>query len=227
MTKNYTRKYAKDFNILTRLYQLYALYILFFPLSRLFYKVKVEGFENVPKGHPHIYAANHISYLDPFMVALGCRVKIAFIAKIELFQNSKYIAKNIWRLGAFGVNREKPDISTIKSVKEVAKANWSLCIFPQGGIRKNKKLEHITKGFTMMAKMMKYDIVPIAITGCETYNWKIFRRQQINIKVGKPISWELPDEEIIKQWKDVVSNMSGYENVPDEVTQEEIAAAKI
>ena len=219
MEKNYTRKYAKDFNILTRLYQLYALYILFFPAYHLFYKIKIEGYENIPNPSkiPYIYAGNHISYLDPFFVALGCRVKLAFMAKIELFLGTgywgRYLSRNILRLGAFGVNREKPDISTFKTVKEVSKAKWSLCIFPQGGIRKNHKIEHINKGFAIMAQRMGYDIIPMSITGCEKYNWDIFHKAQVTIKIGKPISHKLSEEEIIDKWSETVARMSGYELV--------------
>jgi len=219
MEKHYTKKYAKDFNILTRLYQLYALYLYPGAFLHLFYKVKIEGFENIPKPQkiPYIYAANHVSYIDPFLVALGCRVKLAFMAKIELFQYpgywGKYLARNIFRLGAFGVNREKPDISTFKTVKEVSKAKWSLCIFPQGGIRKNHKIEHINKGFAIMAQRMKYDIIPMSITGCEHYNWNIFKKAHINIKIGNPISHELSEDEIIDKWSEEVAKMTGYELV--------------
>ena len=219
-TKNYTKKLAKDFNILTRLYQLYALHVLFLPVVHTFYKFKVEGQENFDNKKPYIFSGNHISYFDPFLVAIGAKQKIGFMAKIELFQNSNYVAKNIFRLGAFAVNREKPDISTLKTVKEVAKAKWGLCVFPQGGIRKNKKLERINKGFVVMAKMMKYDIVPMGITGCEQYNWNIFKRPNLNVKVGTPISWELDENEIIKQWKEQVANLTNYELVNDEVKEE-------
>ena len=39
---NFAQKKAKDFNILTRLYQYYALYILFLPIfATFFYKFKI------------------------------------------------------------------------------------------------------------------------------------------------------------------------------------------
>ena len=77
--------------------------------------------------------------------------------------------------------------------------------------RKNKKIDKINKGFTVMAKMMQYDIVPMSITGCETYNWNIFKKPTITLKMGKPISWQLEDEELIRQWREAVAQMSGYE----------------
>ncbi len=207
---NYTRKYAKDFNILTILYQFYALYILFIPFSMLFYSIKLN--KNKQKlDAPCIVAPNHISYFDPFLATLASGLGIAYMAKKELFEESNYVAKNISRLGAFAVNREKLEVSTIKSAKEVFKAKFSLCIFPQGGIRKNKKIEAINKGFVVLAKMVKVDILPVAITGVEQYNWNIFKRQKIEITVGSPISYLEDDDEIIDNWRKQVSDMSNYE----------------
>ena len=212
--RNYTRKYAKDFNIFTKLYQVYALYILFLPFTFLFYSINLK--RNCKKTPcPCIVAPNHISYFDPFLATFATAPGLAYMAKKELFEGSgfwgRYIARNVSRLGASSVNREKLEVSTIKSVKEVFKANFSLCIFPQGGIRKNKKIEVINKGFVVLAKMVKVDILPVAITGVEQYNWSPFKRKNINIQVGTPISYLEDEDVIIQNWRKQISDMSGYE----------------
>ncbi len=209
--KKYARRCADDFNFLTRLYQLYALRVVFIPFASLFYKFKISGNRFALKNTPCIVASNHISYFDPFIVRWASRRNLAYMAKKELFDASNYIAKNISRLGAFPVNREKLEVSTIKTVKEVFKAKWNLCIFPQGGIRKNKKIENINKGFVVIAKMVNADILPVAISGLEKYNWNIFKKTVVNVVVGDPIKATLSDDEIIKNWRCQVAKMSGYE----------------
>ena len=212
---NYASKKAKDFNIFTRLYQYYALYILFLPIfGMLLYNFKVHRPKKLTK--PYIIAPNHISYLDVFVLNYAVGQPLAYMAKQELFKYStalqRYVTNRIWKLGAFAVNRQKPALSTIKTVKEVFKAKYSLCIFPQGGIRKNKAIENINEGFVYFAKVNKVDIVPVSIAGLEKYNWVPFKRQKVDIKVGEPISYELSEAEIVKQWAKQVSEMSGYEN---------------
>lgn len=208
--KNYARKYARDFNFFTRLYQLYAIFIIFKPLTCLFYNFKIEGRKNIQKGCNYIFAPNHLSYLDPFVSTMATGKKQAFMAKKELFEESNYLAKNISRLGAFAVNREKPEASAIKSSIEAIRAKWSLCIFPQGGIRKNKKIEDVNKGFIALAKKTKVAIIPIGIEGLEHYNWNPFKRTKVNVKIGTPISY-LEDEEIIlEKWSKQVCNLTGY-----------------
>ena len=214
---NYASKKAKDFNILTRLYQYYAMYFLFLPtFGTFFYNFKYKRSEKFDLKKRYIIAPNHISYIDVFALNYAVGQPLAYMAKQELFKYGtalqRYVTNRIWKLGAFAVNREKPALSTIKTVKEVFKANYSLCIFPQGGIRKNKVIENINGGFVYFAKVNKIDIVPVGITGLEEYNWSPFKRKRVDMAVGEPISYELPEEEIVKQWAKQVSEMTGYEN---------------
>lgn len=214
---NYAQKKASDFNILTRLYQFYTLYILFLPFfGGLFYNFKIKRNKNLDKKKLYIYAPNHISYIDVFILNFVIGRPLAYMAKIELFKTEnwkqRYVTRNILRLGAFAVNREKVQLSTVKTVKEVFKAKYNLCIFPQGGIRKNKAIENVSGGFIYFAKVNKIDIVPVSMKGLETYNWKPFRKQDVDIVVGEPISYELPEEEILKQWAEQICSLNGYEN---------------
>ena len=215
---NFTQKKAKDFNILIRLYQFYTMYVIFLPIfGGLFYKFKVKRNKNIDKKKLYIVAPNHVSYLDVFAINWVMGMPLAYIAKQELFRIEtsiqRYVAKNIWRLGAFAVNREKPSISTIKSVKEVFKANYSLCIFPEGGIRKNKTIENINGGFIYFAKANKVDIIPVSINGLEKYNWNPFKKQEVTFNIGEPISYELAENEILKQWCEQICKLNGYQNL--------------
>ncbi len=214
--KNYAKKQARDFNIFTKLYQIYALYVVFLPFSSLFYNIKYKKSDYEIK-KPCIIAPNHISYFDPFLATIASGIGLAYMAKKELFEGdsflAKYITRNVSRLGAFAVNREKLEVATIKSTKEVFKANFSLCIFPQGGIRKNKKVEAVNKGFAVVAKMVKADILPVAISGVEKYNWNIFKKSDITLQAGKPISYLDDEEDIIENWRKQIADMTSYELV--------------
>ena len=214
--KLYSKKSVKDFNILTYLYQCYTLFIVFLPFFVFpFYKFELVGDRKKLPKKPVIIAPNHISYYDVFIAFWVFRRPIAYMAKKELFNNSnwkrRYITRNILRLGAFPVNREKLEKSTIKTSKDAIAANFRLCIFPQGGIRKNKKIEEINKGFAIIAKMTKVDIVPVAISGLEEYNWSLFKRPHVKISIGETISHELEADEIIENWRRQVAKMADYE----------------
>ena len=214
---NYASRKASSFNILTRIYQLYSLFVIYIPFFWFpFYWIKIDRNKKLDKKKNYIVAPNHVSYMDVYIVNYAVGRRMAYMAKQELFNTTnhfrRWVTTNIIRLGAFAVNREKPSISTIKTVKEVFKAKYDLCIFPQGGIRKNKAIENINPGFIYFAKTNKVDILPVAIQGLEEYNWNPLKKQKVYIKVGEPISYELSDDEIIENWAKQISDATKYEN---------------
>lgn len=207
---NFTRRYAHEFHLLRALFQWFCVYIMSYWFLKLVYNIKREGLENIPKNTRCIYTANHVSMFDPLLVSFAVCKPIAYMAKKELFESEK-LSWWIKRLGAFSVNRQKPDISTFKTVKDVFKTNWSLGIFPQGGIKDNKKIENLQKGFAIIAKQSKADIVPVSIIGFEGYTKQLFA-QDVTIKIGKPISHELSEEEILYRWAKQICDDTGFEN---------------
>ena len=127
MKKNYNKRSEKDYGLLRSIY--YQLFVVFvaIPVFKLFYNLKVEGRENVPKESRVIYAGNHVSYLDPPMLSYAVHKRVAYMAKQELFTDkNKLLRFLVHSLGAFAVNREKPELATFKTVKAVFNTPWSL-----------------------------------------------------------------------------------------------------
>ena len=210
--KNYNRRCEKDYGILRTIF--YKMFVIFvaIPVSTLMYNIKIEGRENVPKDSRIIYAGNHVSYLDPPLISMATWKNIAYMAKQELFNdNDRLLRELVHLLGAFAVNREKPEIATFKTVKAIFNTKWSLGIFPQGRIIKEPVISNIHKGFVMFAKKFKADVVPVAVCGFDGYAKKLFEKH-ITIKIGKPISYTLSDDEIVKEWARQICEFTGFEN---------------
>ena len=55
----------------------------------VFYRVKVEGKENIPKDkkEPLIYCGNHRTYKDPPLIVVTAQRHVRFLAKEELKKN--------------------------------------------------------------------------------------------------------------------------------------------
>jgi len=214
--KNYNRRTEKDYNFWrTLFYQTFVMFIVH-TVSNLYYNIKIEGKENVPKTSRLIFAANHVSYLDPPMMSYATGKSIAYMAKQELFHDkNKWLRWFVHTMGAFAVNREKPELATFKTVKAIFNTKWALGIFPQGKIVKEPVISSVHKGFTMFAKKFQADIVPVAVCGFDGYAKKLFEKH-MTIKIGKPISHELDEEEIIREWARQISEMTGFENKIEE-----------
>lgn len=209
--KNYAKRYANEYHLLRALFQVFTVFGMAYPFLKTVYNIKREGVQNIPKGSKYIYAGNHVSMFDPLLVSFAVCKPIVYMAKKELFDDNCNLSWMIKRLGAFSVDREKPEIATFKTVKEVFTTSWSLGIFPQGGIKDNKKIEDIHKGFAVIAKQAKADIVPVSISGFEGYTKKPFS-QNVRVKINKPISYKLPVDEIIQLWAKQICEDTGFEN---------------
>ena len=125
-------------------------------------------------------------------------------AKKELYEHHNPLIRFlVISLGAYSVDRDNPEKATLKTIIDIAKkTKWNLGMFPQGKqILEGEKFNDIKPGFVSIAKLAKMDIVPIAICNFTGYTWIPFTKH-ITLKIGKPISYELPEEEIVKQWVD-------------------------
>lgn len=215
-SRNYNRRYASEYNFLRSAWYMVFLYCVAIPFFCIFYNYKITGRENLPKWNKkdkYIFTANHVSIFDPFLVPVAVRKLMAFMAKKELFEPSEKFSKLIISLGAFAVDRTKPEIATFKTVKDILKTSWSLAVFPQGGTRPYGKLEDIKRGFVVIAKNAKADIIPVAISDFSGYpQLKPFKKQTVNLHICKPISYKLPVEDILYQWCEAISNNANYEN---------------
>ena len=217
--RNYNSRTEKDYNFWRSLYYQLFVQIVVMPVSKLMYNLKIEGRENVPETSRVIYAGNHVSYLDPPLLTYAVHKRVAYMAKKELFESENKLLKFIVHsLGGFAVNREKPEIATFKTVKAVFNTPWSLGIFPQGKIVKEPVIDKVNKGFILFAKKFQADIVPVGICGFDGYAKKLFEKN-ITIKIGKPISYELDEDEIVREWTRQICEFTGFEN---RVEQQEV-----
>lgn len=209
--RNYNRRFPEEYKFGGSLFYLWFLYCVVLPVGYICYKVKIKGRENIDSKKRYIFAGNHKSYIDPPMVSLAVNRKVAYMAKEELFTDKKWLLRNlvIW-LRAFAVNRSKPELATFKTLKDIAeKTDWSIGIFPQGTTTMGDDLTHVQKGFVLIAKKAKMDIVPVAIVGFDGYAKYPFQKS-LTLKIGKPISYQLSDDEIMNQWIEFMCREAGY-----------------
>ncbi len=214
--RNYARRYSNEYDWKAKTFYTLFRDIIVKSVAKIFYGLKIEGEENLPPKNSgkYIFAGNHISILDPpfLAVAVAKHSCVSFMAKKELFNPKERFFWLIKKLGAFSVNREKPEIATFKTVRDILNTDWSLGIFPQGGIRPTDKIEDLQKGFAVIAKNAKADIIPVAHCNWTGYTNIPFSKN-ITMKIGTPISHELSVEEIMYEWANQICEATGAKNL--------------
>lgn len=149
---------------------------------KLFYRVSLQGVENVPKQGAIIICSNHISLLDMFL--FGPHIyprKIHFMAKQELFK-IPLLSGILNALGAFPVNRGKGDLNSAKTTLKLLNEGKAVGIFPEG-TRSNKSKKKVKPkyGAILFALESGAPIVPVGIFS----NYRLFSR--LKVVFGKPI----------------------------------------
>ena len=212
--KNYARRTAKYFNFWRKFFQNIVCKFWYGIQFKLMYRVEVEGKENIPKDNKFIVCGNHLSSLDPFLVCFIMPKPVAFMAKKELF-DKKFVRWMLDWQGAFAVNREKLELSTIKTAFEVKNTkNWILGLFPQGTRAKSGTIEGIHKGFAGIARATKCGILPIGIVGSEHKTLCPFKGK-IKVKIGEIIPYNDDLEKVMEQWALAVQELTGFKYIPN------------
>jgi len=155
----------------------------------LLLRLKVEGVENIPPAGPVILMINHVSFLDPFVVAASMPRLVTAMSKAENF------AIPFWGwvfklYGAIPVRRGEVDRKALKGALEVLKTDTILLVAPEGTRSRTGALQTAHDGMAYIAQRSGATIVPVAITGAPEFRRYIkrLRRTPVHIQVGKPFS---------------------------------------
>ena len=206
--KKQSSREQKFFNKWRRLFQFIITHIFYMIRMKLVYRLEVYGLENVPKDNAYIVAPNHLSTLDPPMIAGVFPRPVAYMAKKELFKNPFMRWWLNW-LGSFAVDRENLSVSTIRTVLTIKKTEWVFGIFPQGTRQEPGVISNITKGFASLAKTTKCGIIPVGIIGTQEAKYLPFSGKII-IKIGEIIPYSDDVEEMVEKWIASIQELTGF-----------------
>ena len=130
--------------------------------------VTAEGLEMTPKSTRFLLVCNHQSDVDP-AILLHCfrKSQLAFISKQEnrnMFAVGKFMHKTLCQM----INREndREALKTIlKCIQLIKEDEVSVAVFPEGGIKAEKKLTHFRSGVFKIAQKAKVPIVVCTLNG--------------------------------------------------------------
>jgi len=158
------------------------------PALHLYFRIRRTGREHIPAGKV-ILAANHRSFLDPFVIGTCLRRPIYFLAKSEIF-DSKAIGWFLNCLGAFPVRRGESDEQSMATALALLERGEAVVIFPEGTRRRSGPLQEPKRGVGRLALESGAPVIPIALAGTERARrgWRI-RPVRVNIRCERPLSY--------------------------------------
>ena len=172
--------------------------------------VRMTGGGILEPGQPYIFAANHQSQFDIFVLQgyLGCDFR--WLAKLELFKIPVF-GKAMQLAGYIPVDRAHGR-KALQSLDEAARRiadGTSVIIFPEGTRSPDGKLGQFKAGAMVLAIKAGVPVVPVAIVGTHQVLAKgrlLVRSGRVEIRVGAPIA---TTEYTVKQKQELAERLQG------------------
>lgn len=184
-------------------------------LSKLIWRINIDGLENINLAENYIICPNHESHLDGFWIwySMGkfrpALDNIACMAKEEHLKNvvTRFF---ISMLGGIPVDRIGNPTPAMHRTQECIKDGYCVLIHPEGTRTRNGKLGEFKQGAAKLALDSGTKVIPVCIDGAyeiyppdrnipRLFNWKKLRKHEIKICYGTPIEPEGKTVESITQ----------------------------
>ncbi len=164
---------------------------LLLPFFLLYFRLGRIGTEHLPRSGPLILAANHRSFLDPFVIGSLTRRPVYYVAKRELFAR-RWQAWLLNRLGAFPIDRGAGDEDAMATARAILARGDCVVIFPEGTRTRRGPLAHPHRGVGRLALETGAHVVPVAVIGTEDVRRGLrIRPRKVRIRCGAPLMFPL------------------------------------
>lgn len=157
--------------------------------GKLYWRVRVEGLDRVPKDRPVVISPVHRSNIDTILMAFVSRRHMRYMAKDSLFRR-RWSALLISALGGFPVHRDGADRDALRTCEAALRRGESVVVFPEGTRKRGPVVTNLYEGAAFVALRCGVPIVPVGIGGSEgamPRGAKFLRPVKIHIIVGEPI----------------------------------------
>lgn len=157
-------------------------------ICKLWFRVRFEGADKLPKEGSVLLVSNHSSYLDPGIVGISARRPVGFLAQAGLAS----FAPCRWWLAQVGVtliDRDAPSKAAMRFISDCLKAGEVVGIFPEGTRSADGSVDSFKGGVEFLVRRSKTTVVPIGIDGSHRAyprgSW-FPRPRKVIVRYGEP-----------------------------------------
>lgn len=161
---------------------------------RLLLRIRFVGAHHMPRQGPVLIASNHVSYLDPPVIAIGLGRRLRFIAKVELLRPA-IMGWFLRKLSAIPVRRGEADRRAIQEAIKTLREGGVVAIFPEGTRSETGDLQEPEMGAGMLTLRTGAPVLPVYVSGTEKAlpQGGKFRPAPVCVHYGAPLVFSVED----------------------------------
>jgi len=153
-------------------------------------RLRIEGLENIPAG-VCIFAANHVSNIDPPALVPSIPRRVAILVKKELF-HVPFLAAAMRAADFVPVDRgdKESAAASVDLAIERLRAGRSFLVYPEGTRSPDGRLKPFKSGGFVMAIQAGVPVVPVSLAGPQHLMRKgewVVRPGEILVRFGQPV----------------------------------------
>jgi len=170
-------------------------------LFRLLFKLRYRGRQNVPQQAGAIIASNHISVLDPVIIAMAATTTgraVRFLAAAEYFRKP-FIGWGLRRIRQIPIRRGASDRRALEQAASIIRKGALAGIFPEGTLSGDGNLLPGRRGVARIALASGVPVIPCGIWGTRArwprgkFRWNRPLRPKVVVAFGPVLQ---PDGEL-------------------------------
>ena len=170
-------------------------------LINLLYRIRPAGLNNVPDEGPAIVVCNHVSYMDPILLAGCIRRPMRFVMWYRIFQIPllRFFFEHMHAIPIAGRMEDEQIMNeAFERVDEELAAGNVVCIFPEGGITRDGEIHRFRPGVEKIIARRAVPVIPVALGrlwgswfsrrrtgGLRRVPGRLFAR--VHLTVGEPV----------------------------------------
>lgn len=135
-------------------------------ITRIMYRMKVRGHENIPADGPAVLVCNHVTYVDWLILAAGVKRPLRFVMD-HSFYKGWLLRTLLNQAKVIPIASAKENPETLQRAFERMKAELDagevVCIFPEGKLTYDGAMNPFKPGIERMIKDTPVPVVPMAL----------------------------------------------------------------
>src|SRR5262245_50515478 len=170
-------------------------------LINVLYRLRVENIDRIPEHGPALLICNHVSFVDPIVIAAAVRRPVRFIMEASIFRIP--VLNAVFRgMKAIPVAPQKTEPETYERAFQVVaqelRDGQLVCIFPEGRLTADGAVREFRAGMLRILRETPVPVIPLALSNLwgsmfsrfSKAPWKRLPRRylaKIRLAVGDPV----------------------------------------